>query len=197
MPIASQTHLSNVVAYELEGLRKNWFLLLVLGILLVDVGLMVIGSAVIATLTTVIVLGILFLAGGDVEIVTAFWAHCWRGFWLQLLAGIVYAVLGFLLVQHPVAAAATFTLVLAAALMVGGVFRIVSALVDHFHGWGWVLLNGVVTLVLGVLIWRGWPESSLKIIGLFVGIDMLFAGWSWIMMALTVRSVPAQPGSTV
>src|SRR6516165_813032 len=131
MATASEAHLSHVVAYELEGLRKNWFWLLVLGIALVLVGLLAIGSSFIATLTTVLVLGILFLVGGLVEIVTAFWAHCWRGFWLQLLAGIVYAVLGFLLVQHPVAAAATFTLVLAAAFMVGGVFRIVSALADH------------------------------------------------------------------
>ena len=193
MASASQTHLSDVVAHELEGLRKNWGWLLVLGILLLIVGLMAIGSALVATLATVLVLGILFLVGGVVEVVTAFWAHCWRGFWLQLLAGIVYAVLGFLLVQHPAAAAATFTLVLAAAFMVGGIFRIVSALVDHFHGWGWVLLNGVITLVLGVLIWRGWPESSLVVIGIFVGIDMIFAGWSWIIMALTVRSVPAKP----
>src|SRR5262249_11784744 len=103
-----------------------------------------------------------------------------------------YAVLGFLLVQRPDAAAAGFTLVLAACFMVGGLFRIVSALVDRFPGWGWVLLNGVVTLLLGALIWRGWPEDSLQFIGLFVGIDMVFAGWSWIMMALAVHSMPAQ-----
>jgi len=100
---------------------------------------------------------------------------------------------------HPQAAAITATgwLVLAAAFMVGGLFRIVSAAADRFHGWGWVLLNGVITLVLGVMIWREWPESALRVIGLFVGIDMLFAGWSWIMMALAVRSVPAQPSSPV
>jgi uncharacterized membrane protein HdeD (DUF308 family) len=192
MALETQAHLSNVLAYELEGLRKNWFWLLVLGILLVVVGMAAIASAFIATLTTVMVLGILFLVGGVVEIASAFWAHCWRGFWLQLLAGILYAVLGFLLVQHPIAAAAGFTLVLAAAFMVGGLFRIISALVDHFHGWGWVLLNGIITLVLGVMIWRQWPDSGLWVIGLFVGIDMLFAGWSWIMMALAVRSTPAQ-----
>lgn len=193
MSVATESHLANVVAYELEGLRKNWFWLLILGILLVVVGLMAIGSAIVATLTTVIVLGILFLAGGIVEIATSFWAHCWRGFWLQLLAGILYLVLGFLLVQHPIATALGFTIVLAAAFMIGGLFRIISALVDHFPGWGWVLLNGVVTLVLGVMIWRKWPDDALWVIGLFVGIDMLFAGWSWIMMALAVRSIPARP----
>jgi uncharacterized membrane protein HdeD (DUF308 family) len=192
MSTLTQSHLSNVLAYELEGLRKQWGWLLVLGILLTLVGFLAIGSALVAGLTTVIVLGILAMVGGVVDILTAFWAHCWRGFWLHLLAGILYVVLGFLLVQHPVAAAAGFALVLAAAFMVGGLFRIVSSLVDHFPGWGWVLLNGVVTLLLGALIWRGWPEASLKFIGLFVGIDMVFAGWSWIMMALAVHSMPAQ-----
>jgi uncharacterized membrane protein HdeD (DUF308 family) len=192
MSTLTQSHLSNVLAHELEGLRKAWGWLLVLGILLTIVGFMAIGSAFVATLTTVIVIGILLMVGGVVDILSAFWAHCWRGFWLHLLAGILYLVLGFLLVQRPVAAAAGFTLVLAAAFMVGGLFRIVSALVDRFPGWGWVLLNGVVTLVLGVMIWRDWPDSGLWVIGLFVGIDMVFAGWSWIMMALAVHSMPAQ-----
>jgi uncharacterized membrane protein HdeD (DUF308 family) len=196
MSVTTQSHLANVMAREIEGLRKNWFWLLILGIALVIVGCLAIGSSFIATLTTVIVLGILFLAGGIVDIVSAFWAHCWRGFWLSLLAGILYVVLGFLLIQHPVAMAAGFTLVLAAAFMVGGLFRIISALVDHFHGWGWILLNGVVTLVLGIMIWRQWPDSALWVIGLFVGIDMVFAGWSWIMMALAVRSVPTPTVTT-
>jgi uncharacterized membrane protein HdeD (DUF308 family) len=193
MSLATQSHLSNVVAYELEGLRKNWFWLLILGIVLVVVGVIAIGSYFVATLATVLALGILFLVGGVVEVANSFWAHCWRGFWLHLLAGILYVVLGFLIIQRPGAAAAGFTLVLAAVFMVGGLFRIVSSLVDQFHGWGWVLLNGVVTLVLGIMIWREWPESALWVIGLFVGIDMVFAGWSWIMMALAVRNVPAQP----
>ena len=192
MSTLTQSHLSNVLAHELEGLRKAWGWLLVLGILLTIVGFLAIGSAFIVGLITFIVFGILLMVGGVVDILSAFWAHCWRGFWLHLLAGILYVVLGFLLVQHPDTGAVAFTLVLAAAFLVGGLFRIVSSIVDRFPGWGWVLLNGVVTLLLGALIWRGWPEASVKIIGLFVGIDMVFAGWSWIMMALAVHSMPAQ-----
>jgi uncharacterized membrane protein HdeD (DUF308 family) len=192
MSSAAQSHLSHILAYELEGLRKNWGWLLVLGLLLTVVGFLAVGASFVVGLTTVIVLGVLLMVGGVVDILTAFWAHCWRGFWLHLLAGILYVVLGFLLIQHPVAAAAGFTLVLAAAFMVGGLFRIVSALVDRFPGWFWVLLNGFVTLVLGVLIWKGWPDASLQIIGIFVGIDMVLAGVSWIMMAVAVHSMPAQ-----
>jgi uncharacterized membrane protein HdeD (DUF308 family) len=96
------------------------------------------------------------------------------------------------MVQHPLAAAAFFTLMLAAAFFVGGLFRIVVALSERFYGWGWVLLNGVVTLILGVMIWRRWPDTAFWVIGLFVGIDMLFAGWSLVITALAVRSAAKQ-----
>jgi uncharacterized membrane protein HdeD (DUF308 family) len=177
-------------AQELEQLRKNSIWLLILGIVLIIVGIAAIGSAFVATLTTVLVFGILLIIGGGVQIVNAFCSGRWRAFWLHLLAGILYLVLGFLLVQHPVAFAAAFTLVLAACFMIGGLFRIFTALIDRFPGWGWVLLNGIITLILGVMIWRQWPDSTLWVIGLFVGIDMLFAGWTWVMTAVAVRSLP-------
>ena len=126
------------------------------------------------------------------EIIDAILGHGWRGFWMHLLAGILYLVLGFLLVQRPLAAAAFFTLMLATAFFVGGLFRITVALSERFYGWGWVLLNGVITLVLGILIWQEWPEISFRIIGLFVGIDMLFDGWSLVITVLSIRGIAAQ-----
>jgi uncharacterized membrane protein HdeD (DUF308 family) len=109
-----------------------------------------------------------------------------------MLGGILYLVLGFLMVQRPLAAAAIFTLMLAAAFFVGGLFRIIVALSERFYGWGWVLLNGLITLVLGILIWRQWPEAKFWVIGLFVGIDMLFDGWSLVITVLTIRGTAAQ-----
>jgi uncharacterized membrane protein HdeD (DUF308 family) len=191
MSLAPQADLANVRSAEMECLRKSSLWLLVLGALLIVVGMVAISSSFIATLATVVILGTLLMIGGAVEIVDAFLGRGWRGFWMHLLAGILYLVLGFLLVQRPVAAAAIFTLMLAAAFFVGGLFRIIVALSERFYGWGWVLLNGVVTLILGILIWREWPEAAFWVIGLFVGIDMLFAGWSLVITALTIRSVAA------
>ena len=74
-------------------------------------------------------------------------------------------------------------------LIVSGVFRIVSALFVRFQDWGWVLLNGGVTLLLGIIINRQLPEAALWVIGLFIGIEMIFNGWAWIMLALGLRSV--------
>jgi uncharacterized membrane protein HdeD (DUF308 family) len=173
-------------------LRKSSFGLLVLGVLLIVVGLVAISASFIATLATVVILAILLMIGGIVEIVDAFLGRGWRGFWLHLLFGILYLVMGFIMVQRPLAAAAIFTLVLAAFLLVGGIFRIIVSLMERFHGWTWVLLNGIITFILGFLIWQEWPEAAYWVIGLFVGIDMLFDGWSLVITALTIRSSTAQ-----
>jgi uncharacterized membrane protein HdeD (DUF308 family) len=189
MSLTPQVDSANVPSAEMECLRKSCFWLLALGALLIVVGIVAISSSFIATLATVIMVGTLLMIGGAVEIVDAFLGRGWRGFWLHLLAGILYLVLGFFLVQRPLAAAAFFTLMLAAAFFIGGLFRIIVAVSERFYGWGWVLLNGGVTLVLGILIWREWPETAFWVIGLFVGIDMLLAGWSLVITALTIRGI--------
>ena len=79
------------------------------------------------------------------------------------------------------------TLVVALFLLISGLFRIVASLMLQFHDWGWVLLNGIVTLLLGLLIYKHWPADGLWVIGLFVGIDMIFNGWAWIMLSLGLR----------
>ncbi len=192
MSLALQDDSANVLSKEMACLRKIGFWLLVLGALLIVVGMVAISSSFIATLATVVILGILLMIGGAVEIVDAFLGRGWRGFWMHLLGGIMYLVLGFLLIQRPLAAAAFFTLMIAAAFFVGGLFRIIVALSERFYGWVWVLLNGIVTLVLGILIWREWPEAAFWVIGLFVGIDMLLDGWSLVITALTIRGIAAE-----
>jgi uncharacterized membrane protein HdeD (DUF308 family) len=177
------------MASELNILRKSWPFLLVLGIGLSVLGLCAIGAAFIATLATILVFGILLLVAGAVQVATALIARTWRGVFLHMLVGILYVVLGALMIEHPDRAARGLTLMIAAAFLIGGLFRIVFALgSEKFPGWDWVLGNGIVTLVLGILIWRQWPESSAWVIGLFVGIDLFSDGCAWVALALALRS---------
>lgn len=173
-----------------ESLREIWAFLTGMGIALMILGTVAIGSSLIATLATVLVFGILLLLGGLFQVVTAFWGRSWRGFFLQLLAGVLYLIVGVFMIDNPVETAVGLTLLVAAGLLVGGILRTVLSVVERFDGWGWALLNGVVSLVLGAAIWRQWPLSGLWIIGLFVGIEMLFSGVSWVMLGLAVRSTP-------
>ncbi len=195
MSLATPPGPTDVLSAERDSLRKLWLLMLVLGVVLIALGLAAISAMFIATLATVFMLGFLFLMGGVVAVVNAFWARRWRGFWVNLLAGILYLVVGFLMTQRPLASAAAFTLMIAAALFIGGLFRIAITVTERFHGWVWGLLNGVISVVLGVMILAGAVASNpaVWVIGLFVGIDMLFAGWAWVMTALTVRDVAAKP----
>lgn len=177
-----------LVASKQESLREIWAFLAGMGIALMILGGVAIGSSLIATLATVLVFGILLLLGGLFQLVTAFWGRGWRGFFLHLLAGVLYLIVGVFLIDNPAETAIALTLLVAAGLLVGGISRTVLSLVERFEGWGWALLNGVVSLVLGAAIWRQWPLSGLWIIGLFVGIEMLFSGLSWVMLGLAVRS---------
>jgi uncharacterized membrane protein HdeD (DUF308 family) len=193
MATLGQSSLVLPVESELNLLRKAWPLFLALGIVLSVLGVLAIGTALtgIATLVTILFFGILLLVGGGVQIATAFLSRAWRGFFLHVLVGILYLVLGGLMIEHPVAAARGLTLMIAAGFLVGGLFRIVFSLgSERFPGWGWVLGNGIVTLIMGILIWRGWPESAVWVIGLFVGIDLFSAGGAWVMFALALRRTP-------
>jgi uncharacterized membrane protein HdeD (DUF308 family) len=178
---------------ELASLRRQRWLFFALGLASVIVGLLAISFAFIATMTKVIVFGILLLIAGTTEVIHAFMARNGRGFALHLLSAALYLLVGLFMIEDPVRAAAVLTLLLAASFLVGGVLRIIFSLGANFPGWPWVLLNGVVDLVLGALIWSEWPESSLWVIGLFVGIDLLFHGWSWMGLALAVGTY--NPGS--
>ena len=94
------------------------------------------------------------------------------------------------MIENPIAAAVGLTLVVAACLLIGGILRIVLSVAERFDGWRWVLLNGVISLFLGISIWRQWPLSGQWVIGLFVGIEILFSGLSWLMLGLAVHSTP-------
>jgi uncharacterized membrane protein HdeD (DUF308 family) len=180
-------------AQELEVLHKHWRWFLALGIAMAVLGTLAIGSACIATVTVAVtwLFGFMLLAGGIAEIVTSFSAGRWSGTLVHLLVGVLYAVVGLMIIEQPAERAIQITLIIAFFLIVSGIIRIVSALVERFSGWGWVLLNGGVTLLLGMLIIKQWPLSGLWVIGLFVGIDLIFNGWAWIMLALGSRSRPA------
>src|SRR5438874_8865049 len=140
-------------------LHKCWLWFLVLGIIMILLGVVAIGYQIVTTITTVLVFGILLLAGGGVQLVNAFLGRSWRGFFLHLLAGVLHLILGVLMIEHPLRGAEVLTLILAVAFLVGGSARIIVVLTERFSVWPCVPVNGVVTLLLGIAIWRQWPAS--------------------------------------
>ena len=183
-----QDRIGGMLTEEATRIRKNWGWFLALGILQIIAGTFAMGFAFSATLASIVMLGVLLLIAGGAQMSAAVLARDWSGFFLFLLLGTLYAVAGFLTLQHPLAAAEGLTLMLAAGYLVGGTFRIIFALVERFPSWGWVLINGVITTLLGFAIWQQWPESGLWVLGLFVGIDLVVNGVTWSVLAIGVRN---------
>jgi uncharacterized membrane protein HdeD (DUF308 family) len=181
-------------AHELEALRNHWCWFLALGIAMVVLGMIAIGDAVIATVAATVLFGFLLLAGGIAQMVSAFYAGKWSGMLLHLLIGILYVIVGLMIIDRPETSAVQLTLIIAFFLIFSGIFRTVYALSERFTGWGWVLLNGAVSILLGFLVYKQWPYSGMWIIGLFVGIELIFNGWAWIMLSLFLRK-PAESTS--
>lgn len=190
--MGQETSTGSLFFTGMPELRRNWGWLLALGILLVILGIIAIGDSVSFTVVSMFFFGWMLLIAGIIEAVQAF-RHRRSGhlFWHALNA-VLAIVVGIMLLGHPLAGALVMTLLLAAYFTVAGIFRIVMALSMRIRGWGWRLLDGIITLILGILVWAQWPVSGLWVIGLFIGIDLIFMGWSEVMLALGVRALPSQ-----
>ncbi|EQA97658.1 uncharacterized membrane protein HdeD (DUF308 family) [Sphingobium wenxiniae] len=179
-------------ASDLRGaiapLRGKWGWIVALGVVYLVTGIIALGSVVMATVASVFVVGVMMLIAGVAEVVNAFQIKSWGKFLLWALLGMLYIVAGFATFQNPLLAASVFTLILGAALIVSGIMRITLALsMKSQTPWGWVLLSGCITLLLGVLILAQWPVSSLFILGTLLAIDLIFAGAGWIGLGLSLR----------
>lgn len=179
-------------AAELAAVKRNWGWFFFLGLISLIVGLIAMSSKFIATIASVKVIGFLLLIAGATEVVHALVGRSGRGFALHLLAAALYLFVGVFIIEDPIKAAEVITLVMAASFFVSGVLRVIFALADRFPAWPWVLLNGIVNLALGVMIFNRWPEASLWVIGLFVGIDLVIHGWTWMLLALGAKNMPSQ-----
>ena len=176
---------------DLDAIRLNWRWILASGIGFVSLGAMAFGYSILVTLASVFVLGWALVFGGIFQAIHAFKVSPWSGFLLELLLSILYVVVGLVMVTHPEAGAMSLTLLVGAFFLVGGLFRMFAGAMLHPPGRAWLLLSGVVTLLLGVLIWAEWPASGLWVIGTFVAIDMIFSGTWLIMLAVNARSLPS------
>jgi uncharacterized membrane protein HdeD (DUF308 family) len=166
----------------------NWGWFLAFGIALVLIGVLAIGRAVAATVVSMLFFGWLLVIAAGIEIVQAIMVGKWAGLYHHWLGAILFGVLGALIVWRPLVTAEILTLLMGAFFLVAGLFQLITPFVVSLPEWGWHVLNGIITLVLGILILAQWPVSGLWVIGLFVGIELIFYGGAWIALALRLRS---------
>ena len=132
------------------------------------------------------------MAGGA-RLVGAFMAGSFGAGTLTFLWGLVVAVTGFYFVIRPGAGLATLTLVIAVALFVDGVTRIILAFkLKPVKGWGWMLAGGIVSVLFSVMIGRQFPESGVWLVGTLVGVSLIFEGFATLSIAGAARAVASK-----
>ncbi len=179
----------SVLLMDIEGLHHRWGWFLTVGLLLVVLGIIALVYTPAATLASVLVLGWLMFFSGIVESVQAFHARGWGGVLLHVAGAALGILIGLLVVTHPIAGALAWTLLFASFLTVIGLFRLIAAIWLRYRSWGWAAFDGIVTLILGVLLWAGLPWSGLWFLGFALGIALILRGWSTIMLAFAVRAI--------
>jgi len=173
------------VAQKLRA-HRGW--LLVLGIAYVIFGWVAIGYPMAATIAVELLIGYILLVAGLVSVVGAFFSGNWKNMVLILLSGILYLIVGFMLVTNLKEGVIALTLLLAAFLFVEGFFKIIHAYqVKPAQNWIWILVSGVASVILGIMIWAEFPQSSAFIIGLLFGIYFLINGFSLIMFSFALK----------
>lgn len=174
----------------LEQLQRDWWLYLLLGIGLIVLGIVCISLPFRAALAINVLVGVLLVIGAVILGIYAFKMPGATRKLLGLLLAILYLVIGLLLLSHPLAGVAVLTLMLAAFFLIEGGFRIMWSL-EHrdLPSWGWGLVGGILSIILGILIWAGWPSSAIWAIGLIVGIDLIFSGWTMVMLGFGLHAL--------
>ena len=175
-------------ASALEPLRAKSGWIVALGVAYVVAGMIALGSMVTATAATVFVVGLMMVIAGVAELINAFQVKTRGRFLFWALLGALYIIAGFATLENPVHAAALLTLILGISLTISGIMRIILAFsVKEGMTWIWVAVSGVITLLLGAVILAHWPVSSLYILGLFLGVDLVCAGVAWIGLGVGLR----------
>jgi uncharacterized membrane protein HdeD (DUF308 family) len=175
---------------ETAPLRAKSGWIIALGVVYLIAGFIALGSVMMATVASVLIVGVMMIIAGVAEVFSAFQIKSWGKFLLWVLLGVLYIVAGFVTFENPLLAAVLLTLVLGASLVASGIMRIILAFsMKRETPWIWVVLSGVITLLLGLLILAHWPVSSLYILGLFLGIDLIMAGAGWIGLGFGLRRV--------
>jgi uncharacterized membrane protein HdeD (DUF308 family) len=168
--------------------RKSVTWSIVLSVLIILAGILAIVVPPVAGIAVTIFLGWLLIFGGVMHLVFAWQRRTTGALLWELLLGIVYILAGVYLLLNPVVGLVSLTFALAIYLFVAGIIEFILALrLRPAPGSGWLFVDGVVSVILAILIWRTWPSSSAWVLGMLVGFAMLFSGLTRLMLSLAAR----------
>lgn len=164
---------------------------MILAILLIAFGFFAIAIPFASSWGVVVVIAWLIVFSGGTQFIHAFQSKGVGHILWKLLVAVIYLIAGFYFLLHPILGVAAFTLALAIFVVLEGITDLIAYFQNRSQaGSGWILFDGVVTSILGLMVWRQWPSSSLWVIGTLVGISMIFTGTTRLMLGLAARNTP-------
>ncbi len=176
-----------------NGIKKASGWSIALGILMIIVGIIAMLSPWESGLVITLIVGWCAIFNGVAQIIFAFRTHGGWHVLLEVVLGIIYIIAGIYLLMHPGAGLLALTLLLASFLLVYGIFALVLAFqIKPRQGWGWVLFDAIVTILLSILIWAHWPWNSAWVVGTLFGISIFISGLTRLMMSLAIRRISTQ-----
>ena len=169
-----------------------------IGVVLIIAGVLSLVVPFVAGLSVALFVGVLLLLSGITQLLIVFRAGSFGEGLLLALLGILSLVAGGYMVSQPAAALATLTLFLAGYFVASGVVEAIGAFgARPAEGWGWLLFGGIVSVVLGVMIWRQFPLSGVWAVGTLVGVHLLMSGWALVAIGGTVKRAATAVGEAV
>jgi uncharacterized membrane protein HdeD (DUF308 family) len=184
------TQIKEIRAAVLGSAAKVPGALIGMGILFIALGMIGIAGQTLFSFITVNVLGAFLIFGGAVQFANALKSTGWKGVGIQVVLAVLYIAAGIYTWTFPIPALEVITLWLAAIFFVTGVLRLISSFQHrHFREWFWLVLSSAISILMGVLIMNGYPESSLWLPGLLIAIELLLQGWSLLFLGLAARSL--------
>jgi uncharacterized membrane protein HdeD (DUF308 family) len=179
-----------VAAPLAKAVKKDATTLIILGVLTVILGVLAMMSPMMAGMAVSMMVGFLLILAGITRTIFAFKAQSWGKGILAFVLGLLTLLIGLAMVFRPVLGLTSLTLVLAAYFFIDGIFEIFEAFdLKPLKGWGWMLFGGIVSVLLGFMIWGQWPVSGAWAIGILVGIKLIFAGWAMVGIGAAGRSI--------
>ncbi len=173
-----------------EGLRKSWIWMAIFAVISLVGGVLALLNPFAATLAATLMAGWAFALLGVLQIVQAFQVQGWGGFIWALLFGILTLVVGGSLLFNPLAGMVSLTLLVAVLFLAIGVVKVMYAFsLRPVTGWGWVLLSGIVSVVLGVMILADFPWAVGSILGILLGVELISNGVLFLFVALGLRNL--------
>ena len=179
----------NVVDLDIKVVRERWGWFMALGILMIVLGMIAIGGPLASGVAVTLLVGWLLVISGVAHGFHAFQSAGWRGGLVQFLCGLLYLGVGGMMITNPITGLLALTVTVLVYFVVSGIFKIILAIrVEHLPQRAWVTVSGILSLVLAIYLGSQFPNNALWVIGMLFGIEMIFSGWSFVMIAQAART---------